>query len=156
MTSTYEKIATTTLGSASNTVTFSSIPATYTDLIVQGSLSPVSSVATSFVRFNGDTGNNYSTTFLENAASTRTTNAPSAFFSYTGATNQQAYTIQIQNYSNATTYKTFLARAGDKATAVYATVGLWRNTNAITSVTVLGDINFAIGSTFTLYGIKAE
>ena len=65
-------------------------------------------------------------------------------------------TIDIMNYSNATTFKTCLVRAGAANNSTLATVGLWRNTAAITSVSITCDgANFVIGSTFSLYGIKA-
>jgi len=66
--------------------------------------------------------------------------------------------VDFMNYSNTTTYKTWLAREGNGTNGyVSALVGLWRNTNAITQIKVLntGSGNFATGSTFTLYGIKA-
>jgi hypothetical protein len=68
--------------------------------------------------------------------------------------------INIQNYSNTTTYKTALLRS-NLATGTYpgvdAFVGLWRSTSAITSITILpASNNLLSGSTFTLYGIKAE
>jgi hypothetical protein len=65
--------------------------------------------------------------------------------------------VNVMNYSNATTYKTFLARGNIAAGGTEAVVGLWRNTAAITSLELLPTAStFATGSTFTLYGIKAE
>jgi hypothetical protein len=66
--------------------------------------------------------------------------------------------LQIQNYSNTTTNKTMISRTNDAAVRVVAQVGLYRSTSAISRIDldeVLGT-NFAVGSTFTLYGIKAE
>jgi hypothetical protein len=65
--------------------------------------------------------------------------------------------IDIMNYSNTTTYKTALHRFNDANAIVFAIVGLWRNTAAINQVRVFSTnaVNFAVGSTFTLYGIKA-
>jgi hypothetical protein len=63
---------------------------------------------------------------------------------------------QVMNYSNSTTYKTALAKGGGADYGTEAYVGLWRNTSAITSITVLSSSgNMATGSTITLYGIKA-
>jgi hypothetical protein len=61
------------------------------------------------------------------------------------------------NYSNSTTHKTVFARSGSAYTGTNANVGLWRNTAAVTSATVANSsaANFDIGSTFSLYGIKA-
>ena len=65
--------------------------------------------------------------------------------------------IDAMNYSNTTTYKTFLMRASDAASITLATVGLWRSTAAINRVDILmsGANVFAAGSSFTLYGIQA-
>jgi hypothetical protein len=69
------------------------------------------------------------------------------------------------DYSNSTTYKTWLSRANRASSALDyqgtdAVVGLWRSTAAITSITVKNrrggvDYNFASGSNFKLYGIQA-
>ncbi len=63
--------------------------------------------------------------------------------------------INVMNYSNTTTYKTILSRSSDLYTE--ASVNLWRNTAAITSIIIgaQGAYTFSAGSTFTLYGIKA-
>jgi hypothetical protein len=62
----------------------------------------------------------------------------------------------INNYSNATTYKTALVRSmalGTPGNCVDAFVGTWRSTAAITSVTIRGSV--VSGTTYSLYGIKA-
>ena len=63
MTATYEKVQSTTLSSTQSTVTFSSISGAYTDLVLVmgGSNSANSDLR---MRFNGDTGSNYSVTVL--------------------------------------------------------------------------------------------
>jgi hypothetical protein len=64
--------------------------------------------------------------------------------------------MQFQNYSNATTYKTFLTRGNASNHMVIATVSLWRSTSAIISIKVTPETgSFASGVTFALYGIKA-
>jgi hypothetical protein len=71
--------------------------------------------------------------------------------------------LQIMNYSNTTTNKTALLRIGNAGSSVMANVFLWRSTAAINSISITAPDNtgggtpdqFAIGSTFTLYGIKA-
>lgn len=157
MPSTYTPIATTTLGSATNTVTFSSISGSYTDLILiyAGTLSADGGFA---LRFNSDTGTNYSNTALfgdgSTAGSNRNSNDTSMGLGY-GGTAQNVTTMQIQNYSNSTTYKTALSR-NNGGGYVSARVGMWRNTAAVTTVAVLTySGNFATGSTFTLYGVKS-
>ena len=158
--STYTPIATTTLGSATNTVTFSSIASTYTDLvlIVVGAAS--SSTTGVNLQFNADTGSNYSRTVLYGTGSAVGANSGSNAVQIgtgTFSTSQSVARINIMNYANSTTYKTVLARTDAASTELLATVGLWRSTSAINQVKVFSDsgINFISGSTFTLYGITA-
>jgi hypothetical protein len=159
--STMTPIATSTLSTTGTTITFSSIPQTYTDLvIVCGNLLYVTGNDDAFVRFNSDTGTNYSWTQINgngtSAASNRGT-SDTGIRSINGmsTTNVGTAIINVQNYSNSTTYKTTLSRHSTGFAGAF--VGLWRNTAVITSVTVinLGSGGFASGSTFTLYGVKA-
>jgi len=159
MPSTYEPIATTTLGSASSSVTFSSITGSYTDLIlvIAGTMSG-SGDATS-VQVNSDTGSNYSSTRLYGDGTTAysdrlTSQTRSALGLMMPA--QSVFTVHFMNYSNSTTNKTFLGRSSAASGFVEAAVGLWRNTSAITSITATtAGQTYQTGSTFTLYGIKA-
>jgi hypothetical protein len=156
--STYTPIATQTLGSSASTVTFNSIPSIYTDLVLVAN--SITAANASFkIQFNGDTGSNYSSTLVygngTSATSLRTSNQTSINIIGRSGSNGSSNIINIQNYSNATTYKTTLGRGG--ADITIATVGLWRSTSAITSINVANDSggNFLTGSTFTLYGIAA-
>ena len=164
MPATYEPIATTTLGSAQASVTFSSISGSYTDLIlVSMPLSASSDNLT--MQFNSDTGTNYSTTILwgngSSAGSTRQSNTATPYMSYYALTNATPSTsiFHIMNYANTTTYKTTLVRVGNASSSggTDAEVMLWRSTSAITSILIkqYGGSNLSSGSTFTLYGIKA-
>lgn len=161
-TQTYTPIASTSF-SATSTYTFSSIPSTYTDLIlVLGSLT-FSSGGNPQIQFNGDTTTNYSNTDLygngTSAGSTRNSsnNYINVGFSATNgsATEPSTVIVQVMNYSNATTYKTLLGRGNRAGGEAQTNVGLWRKTpEVITSMTV----KVASGSmtgTATLYGIKA-
>jgi hypothetical protein len=161
MPSTYTPIATTTLGSAASTITFSGISGTYTDLILvsTGNNSALNDIK---LRFNSDTGNNYSETLLlgsgSSAISARGSNISGLVHNYTDTSIASA-TSHILNYSNSTTNKTTLTRwnatsSSDPYVAAY--VGLWRNTAAITSITVfVASGTMSAGSTFTLYGVKS-
>ena len=160
MAKTYEPIATHTLGSAAADYTFSSIAGTYTDLIVILNASQTTAGFSTLMRFNSDTGSNYSGTAIAGsgsaATSSRTTSSTSIYLGYQGTTTIFTTIVQIQNYSNSTTNKTCLTRKNQSDSFVEAMAGLWRNTAAITSITLLPESgNFATGSTFTLYGIKA-
>jgi hypothetical protein len=157
---TYESIATQTLGSSSGSITFSSIPSTYTDLVIVFSGTTAALVAVD-IQFNGDTSTNYSRTIISGngstASSDREVNQPQSSLGLSSTT--QSDTIwQVFNYSNTTTFKTTLARANVTASLVRACLGLYRSTSAITSVTLSvtnSATTFNTGSTFSLYGIKA-
>ena len=160
---TYEPIATTTLGSAAASVTFSSISGSYTDLILVFNGTTVTTANNLSLQFNADTGSNYSMTRVRGngstADSTRFTNISMMYgpnISYT-STVPSPVIWQIQNYANTTTYKTAIGRGGGSDTETTAVVGLWRNTAAITSIVVLvnSSQNMTSGSVLTLYGIKA-
>jgi hypothetical protein len=166
MAKTYEPIATTTLTSAAANITFSSIPATYTDLILVLNVAIASGGGgESVIRFNSDSGSNYSNTYLygngTSALSARNTNSTVGRVSYsasfTTTVGNMNYIVQVQNYSNSTTNKTFLSRANNAANAADAIVGLWRSTSAITSIQFFysDSSNIITGSSATLYGIKA-
>lgn len=161
MPATYEPIATTTLSSAQASVTFSSISG-YIDIYVVCDFVLASSGDNLGLRFNSDTGSNYSDTMLAGngsaASSSRQTSQTSIRSGY-WETGRSQTNISIMNYSNANTNKTTISRqfqSGTTTSYVVANVGLWRSTSAITSITLLGiSGNIASGSTFTLYGIKA-
>ena len=160
MDKTYEPIATQTLGTAAATVTFSSIPQTYTDLVLIVNTKTATNVNV-FMRFNGDTSSNYSDTRLvgdgSSASSSRLTNQTSAIIiSGDPSLNFSTYKVDIFNYTNATTFKTFLTRS-NSADRAAVLLGLWRATPAaITTINIRVDTGtFAVGTTFTLYGIKA-
>ncbi len=161
---TYEPIATTTLSSNQTTVTFSSIPSTYTDLVlvIYGKTNGTGGVNSVRITFNSDTGNNYSRLALYGVNGSAginqstSTNGGSAILGQNSENTGNAI-INFQNYSNTTTYKTFIGRENRSQVAVYASIQMWRNTNAINSITLTGDSGVSIvsGSMLTLYGIKA-
>jgi len=165
MTATYEKIATNTLSSAQASVTLSSIPSSYTDLVlvVNGKTNGSGGYNALALRVNGDSATNYSRTIMYGVGgstdSYQYSNETSTYI--TIGQNADAFgnsIVTFQDYSNTTTNKTFLGRDNYSSNVVYATVSLWRNTSAITSITLLGTggYNIVSGSTFNLYGIKAE
>ena len=158
MPSTYTPIATQTLGSAAASVTFSSIPQTYTDLVLV--VVAPSGNNNDSLQFNSDTGANYSWTRVygdgTSAASSRSSNANYIRTTAGDLTNTNSILIQIMNYSNSTTNKTVLTRGTNPSVLTIAVAGLWRNTSAITTINYsVATGTFATGSTFTLYGIKA-
>jgi hypothetical protein len=161
---TYTPLARTTLSSAAASVTFSSISGSYTDLILVSNLGGSVSGEAVRIQINSDSGSNYSYTAIRgngtSATSERATSATSLRIS-TGVgvtTNTSDMTIitNLQNYSNTTTFKTLISRAGQAANGTESSVGLWRSTSAINAIQVSNtNGNIVAGSTFTLYGILA-
>ena len=166
MAKTYEPIATTTTTSNATTVSFTSIPQTYTDLILvyNGGLSGFDYI---YSQYNSDTGSNYSGTEV-------TGNGSSAVsYRYSNQTYNQLLgwvvgqetpltfigIIHFINYANTTTYKSMIGRDTNPESGggTQAAVHLWRSTSAISSIELTGINSRTItnGSTFTLYGIKA-
>jgi hypothetical protein len=161
--STYTPLATTTTASSAASVTFSSISGAYTDLVIVSNGG--SSTSTDLhIQFNGDTATNYSRTVLSGSGTAATSTRQSSVAYYRASAQGYLNTsfpnfvglINIMNYSNTTTYKTALSRTNNAGTGLDASVGLWRNTAAITSITLFTDVGtFTNGSTFTLYGIAS-
>ena len=163
MPATYEPIATQTLGSAANTITFSSIPATYTDLrltitALQGSGNNIA------LRFNSDSGTNYSRTRLigngSAASSTRATDDTEIDLNRESlsATAPSLYNVDLFSYAGST-FKTLLVSANEDRNgsgSVMSVVGLYRSTSAISTIliTSLSADTMGVGTTATLYGIK--
>lgn len=167
MPATYEPISTQTLGVAATSITFSSIPQTYTDLVLVTSTNTSSNTQTAY-RLNGDTATNYSDTRLSgdgtSALSTRASSDTLGRLDWYGgadSTGRNTIVSHFFNYTNTTTFKTVVSRgsnAGGTIAGATAAVSLWRKTpEAVTSMTVLttSGATFSIGSTFTLYGVKA-
>lgn len=167
MPATYEPIATTTLSSAAASITFSSISSAYTDLKLI--IIPLTTGATEdvWVRFNSDTGTNYSNTAIlgdgASATSSRATNDSKIRLdagTSNASTTPSLRILDIFSYTGSS-YKTSLGQTiCDKngSGAVQNRVFLWRNTNAITSIEIslaAGGTNLATNSTATLYGIKS-
>jgi len=160
-TQTYTPIARQVLASTTASVTFNSFSG-YTDLVIITNAGNTSgSIQDLQMRINGDTGGNYSQTTIigdgASATSNRTSNGVLVGAGFPTSTNQTSVSItQFQNYSNSTTYKAFLTRGNHASTYVFASVGTWRSTNAITSISLFpASGSFTVGSTLTLYGIKA-
>ena len=165
MATTYDKIATTTLGSAAASITFSSIAATYTDLRIV--FTQIGSTSSTYAKltFNGDTGTNYSQTSIKgDGASAATSTVSTRNYIYvmfwsgvSDSTKPLFWDFNIFSYAGSTNKTTLFASSQDTngSGIVARDVALWRSTSAITSITLTANDNFAIGTTATLYGIKA-
>ena len=165
MAATYEPIASVTLASAAPSVTFSSIPQGFQDIVVRCfALSARVTPVSGFVfRFNSDSATNYSTTRIggsgSSAFSDRQTSTALPAVQVAGTTfgNFTPISLQLMSYSSTNVYKTGLINSDVVQNLVTRGVLLWRSTAAVTSITLLEEAagNFAVGSTFSLYGIQA-
>lgn len=158
---TYNCIATTTLGSDTASISFTSISGSYTDLVVIGSIGAVQDTSALVIQFNSDTGSNYSWTRVNgdgtSAASARGTNTTYiSGFEIGAQSDPNALIVHIMNYSNTTTNKTALVRSNYSGRHTSAVAGLWRSTSAITSILVSPSAgNLKANTTLSLYGIAA-
>lgn len=162
-------IAHTELGSAAATISFTSIPATYTDLFIAvSSRSAGSDPEDLYLQFNGDTGANYSFRRLYGSGSSVASDAvaSNATAGRVGRVNSGNYTgstfsstgIYIPNYlsSVAKSISSDTVEENNATQAfqmIFATI--WSGTSAITSVDlkVFSGVNFAQYSSATLFGI---
>lgn len=163
-------IASNTLSSSAASVTFSSIPSTYTDLVLKVSTRTTSTGGGSNglrIYFNGSGATtNYSYTRLNGngsaAASAAFTAQADGQFGWSPNDSLTANTfgnseVYIPNYAGSTNkqFSGFGLSEDNSTTAqMAATAVLFSNTAAITSLTVLGSVDFKSGSTFWLYGLK--
>lgn len=163
---TYEPIATQTLGAASASITFSSIPATYTDLrLILIGTQAYASGGNFYMQFNGDTASNYSSTILSgnygpSVSSFGLVSQPQIFLGYeVDTTTPSSLDINIFSYAGSTNKTTFTSESADTNGngQVSRSSGLWRSTAAITSIRLFTyqNQNINAGTTATLYGIKA-
>jgi hypothetical protein len=163
MPSTYEPIATQTLGSAAATITFSSIPATYTDLrVVFGIIGGAGTAGQFDIKYNNDASSLYSIQRLLGNGSS----AVASRFSGTSllpcnngfsSTPPVMATIDLFSYTSSTFKTTLITYSNNDGTAGSSerSVGLYRSTSAITRIDLGGSGGtFAIGTIATLYGIK--
>jgi hypothetical protein len=159
-TPTYTPLATTTLAGTASSLTFSSIPATYRDLIVVV-VAAGSTDLQGRIRLNSDTGSNYNYVRMSGSGSAATsvagTSETSGFVSAIAqatTTGALQMNISIMDYSATDKHKSIISQADQSANGTEAFANRWADTAAVTSVQILTSTgNWASGSTFSLYGI---
>jgi hypothetical protein len=162
----YESIATSNPSGVS-TITFSSIPSTYSHLQVRLSMIGASGGSLIVANYNSDTGNNYTWHEVQSAGTAAASyNGTSLAYSRwygrnvgTSSTTPTAIIADILDYTNTNKYKTTRDLAGMDSNGsgeVSLTSSLWLNTAAINSITIKTHdaVNFASGTKIALYGIK--
>ncbi len=164
MPSTYTLISSNVLSTSADSVTFSAIPSTYTDLVLRMSPKHGTSGVTSTIQIllNDNSSNVYSRTAIyangssigsvSSSNSTAITGARTGVYfssielylpSYTSASNKALSLISMVEYDDASTNEMFVSE------------GLFRSTSTITSISLTTPgTNFVSGSSFYLYGIK--
>jgi hypothetical protein len=175
----YESIATTTLTTATSTITFSSIPSTYSHLQIRMMGKGTATALEQYnprIRFNSDTGSNYTLHFVraygttvDKGASTSATGTwggvssfPSSNASYANMFGTSI--VDILDYANTSKYKSLKTLNGFEANGVGNgtneagqagfSSGLWMSTSAVNSITIYSDTDFAQYSSFALYGVN--
>ena len=163
-----------TVGPAgASSITFSNIPNTYSHLQIRMFTKSDAGGTTGndniYIRYNTDTGSNYSWHYLAGDGTTASSGASSnSTWLISGklgnsnvANTYGVSVVDILDYANTNKYKTQRLLSGVELNGVqnsnmYLASGLWRNTNAITSITIInGDVTTWVQySQFALYGIK--
>jgi len=166
ITGSYESIATVTVGGGgSASISFTSIPATFTHLQIRAiSRNTTSNNQSSKLIFNSDSGSNYSYHRLYGTGSgtgaDATANASGVLIAVETNTSSTfgASVIDVLDYQNTSKYKTTRSLTGWENNSdgrLFFLSGNWRSTSAITSITITPESNsFAEYSHFALYGIK--
>jgi hypothetical protein len=159
----FYSIATATVTSGGTTsITFSSIPSTYTHLQIRG-IGLGTGFAYSYLGFNSDTAANYSYHQINADGATTTASGvanATLIYALQGSSNASypaSGVIDILDYTNTNKYKTVKVLSGyDKngSGEVYLRSGNWRSTSAITSITITSSTSFDQYSSFALYGVK--
>lgn len=168
MPNTYTQISSNTVSSPTTTYTLSSIPSTYTDLILVMHVGNTTTSGSAIrMRLNGDSGNYYSTIFHEGlgtvANSNRETGAGQFSLGWQIGISSSAinstWTFTFPNYSVSNFSKTYLAKQNNYNDGIGYTSGLWRDNTPINSISFnVGSFGsspgaFLAGSTFNLYGV---
>jgi hypothetical protein len=175
---TYTSIESKTISSLTTSFSFTSIPQTYTDLIL--SMSGLSVASETYIKFNDDsTSANYSAHTMSGQGNNAGYPGVWYPYRYNGSSNgiiignrgttssttiPTYYYVNIMSYTNGNIYKNTLSRSGiiNNSTSgsltgnVEITTGMWKSTAAINKITVLNSAggNFQVGTTATLYGVK--
>lgn len=169
MANTFELIASSTVATAVQNVTFSSIPSTYTDLqLLVSSRNTGTGIADNvLVTINGTGGTAYAERMLYTDNGTTVASAGSSGISQLNWQYQTGSSATANTFSNFSIYIPNYAGSNNKSISIDNVIennatssrmnlnaALWSNTSAITSINLQAGTNFATYSTFYLYGVK--
>ncbi len=158
-TNTYTALAAITLTSTNTEIIFAGIPDTYRDLIIVANFAQTSSVEeVIYLRFNGDSSNGTMAGMRGNGSTGASYSGSSMFLSYAGglSTSRGNATVQIFDYAMTNKHKRSLVRCDITPLKSEAMSNRWASNAAVNSVSIVCQSTpFAIGSTFSLYGVIA-
>jgi len=144
-----------TLGSAVNSITFSSVPSTYRDLVLV--VNGTTDVSTNpQLQFNGDTANlSYVRVGGDGASTYSSANTNAGYFGDVSAGNLSMMVANIFDYAQTDKHKQFISRSSAPAAQSSTWATRWASTAAITSIVVLSGVgtNWSVGTKFYLYGV---
>lgn len=160
----YVSLATVTLGTSDASITFSSIPATYRDLVlvINGNTTGNADFG---LRFNNDGNANYRFVYMGGSGSgsgvsgTSLSETQVVLDAYFWRSSERSVAVaQIMDYSATDKHKTVLSRNNVAGGGVDAFANRWANTAAIHTIEArvsTGGQSFAAGTTLSLYGIAS-
>jgi hypothetical protein len=163
-TPTFIPLAEITLLASDSSITFSSIPNTFRDIVIVMAVKRIGASGGPFIRFNNDSGNNYSMAQLANDGGNTLGNIGTTTYGWLqpnsnlSTSNFDSIRINIFDYSTTDKTTTYLSRCDNAETGVYhnALSGRWANSSVIDTITVgITSNDFAAGSTIGLFGIEA-
>jgi hypothetical protein len=158
-------LANLTLTGSQASISFTGFASSFRDLYIVATGNTPGNNAYYQVRYNGDTGANYSIQQQYGAGSAAaggyqafglTSITPTGSGSNTelGSTTLALFALDIFDYSQTNKRKVAISRSSSSGNAINSWIGTWHNTAAITSISVFPSAgSFAAGNTFTLYGV---
>lgn len=153
---TYTPVTTQVIPSDTTTITLTNISG-YSDLYITASIQGSSGSAVMGLRLNGDTGTNYSTTYMYNTSTTTPSGKEANLNAMSGGDIPASGNVwgvnlyHLINYSSGSNYKNVHMRHNAGTGVVVESIGVWRNTSPVTSVTLFANIK--AGTILTVYGI---
>lgn len=152
----YVSLATIKLTESTSSVDFLSIPQIYSDLVlvINSSRSTSSNID---MRFNSDSGSNYSFAYMLGEGSTPTSASGTLStmnFGYT-STAPTLQILEIMEYSKTNKHKNTFLRHNRADLQVNGGIFRWASTAGVTSISlVTSGGTFSANSTFDLYGVR--
>jgi len=151
-TATYIALANLTF-TGDSSITFSSIPATYRDLVLIVTATSTSSQTYCRVNGDGNNGNYFNVQMRGNSSGAQSSSDnPSIIYVFHADGDNGSAIMHFMDYSVTDKHKTVLVRSNAGTGEVGAIASRWANTNAITSIEIFPNSATMDGSV-ALYGI---